>query len=313
MDAIEALNLPESRWVDVNGPVHYCEWPGPGGADELTMVCVHGLGGSLLNWAPVAPGLAKRSRVLALDLAGFGLTPPEGRSTHVGANWRLLDGFLKALDLPPVVLVGNSMGGMISLIECAHNPQAVAGMILVDAAFPRTRTAAGQFNPRVAAVFGLYSNRLVGERFAANRARRLGPERLVAETLRVSAADPSTLDPILVEAMVESVRRRQGMDYATRAFLDAARSIFRAQVAPGRYRELVRRAHGPALVIHGRRDQLVPLAAARQAVSGHDDWELAVLDDVGHIPQMEAPALWLSTVEDWLDRTSVLLKEPVQA
>jgi pimeloyl-ACP methyl ester carboxylesterase len=141
----------------------------------------------------------------------------------------------------------------------------------------------------------------------------LGPERLVAETLRVSAADPSTLDPILVEAMVESVGRRQGMDYATRAFLDAARSIFRAQVAPGRYRELVRRAHGPALVIHGRRDQLVPLAAARQAVSGHDDWELAVLDDVGHIPQMEAPALWLSTVEDWLDRTSVLLKEPVQA
>src|SRR5207247_5116232 len=104
MNAIDALGLPESRLVDVNGPVHHREWQGP--EDGPTFVCVHGLGGSLLNWAPVAQKLARRGRVLALDLAGFGLTPMAGRNSGITANWRLLDGFLKALDLPPVIMVG---------------------------------------------------------------------------------------------------------------------------------------------------------------------------------------------------------------
>src|SRR5256885_14301019 len=99
MNATDALALPQSRWVDVNGPVPYRRWEGP--TDGPAFVCVHGLGGSLVNWALVAPGLAERGTVVAMDLAGFGLTPSEGRSASITANWRLLDGFLKALDLPP--------------------------------------------------------------------------------------------------------------------------------------------------------------------------------------------------------------------
>src|SRR5436309_15670530 len=101
MDAIEALGLPESRWTEVDGPVHYREWPGP--SDGPTFVLVHGLGGSHLNWAAVAPGLSPRARVIAPDLAGFGLTPPEGRRTDVGANRRPPDGFLQAVAPPPVI------------------------------------------------------------------------------------------------------------------------------------------------------------------------------------------------------------------
>src|SRR5712691_9739056 len=103
MEPLGELQLPESRWADVGGPVHYREWAGS--EDGPVFVCVHGLGGSNLNWALVAPGLASRGRVLALDLAGFGLTPMGGRGSGVGANRRLLGRFLRALDLPPIVLV----------------------------------------------------------------------------------------------------------------------------------------------------------------------------------------------------------------
>ena len=300
MGAVEALGLPPSRWVDVSGPVHYREWAGPGGGP--TFVLVHGLGGSHLNWAAVAPGLARRGRVLAPDMAGFGLTPPEGRRTDVGGNWRLLGGFLGALELPPVILVGNSMGGMLSLIQCAHAPQTVEAMVLVDAAFPRGRAVSAQFSPRVAALFALYSNRWLGQRFAEARTRRLGAEGLVQETLRVCAADPSRLDPTLVAAHVEMTELRLGFEYGTQAFLEAARSIFRAQAAPGRYRAVERAARRPALVIHGALDQLVPVGTAVAAVRDHPEWELVVFDDLGHIPQMEAPDRWLEAVERWLDR-----------
>jgi pimeloyl-ACP methyl ester carboxylesterase len=303
VNAIEALNLPPSRWAEVGGPVHYREWDGPPGGP--TFVCVHGLGGSLLNWTAVAPGLARHGRVIAPDLAGFGLTPPHGRGTDVGSNWRLLSGFLRAIDLPPVVLVGNSMGGMLSLIQCAHLPHTVSSMILTCAAFPRPRALVGQPSPRVAALFALYSNRRLGEWFVQNRARRLGPERLVSETLRVCTVDPGRLDPALVAAHVEMARQRFGFDYATKAFMDAARSIFLAQAAPGRYRALVAKARRPALVIHGARDQLVPVGAARSAAASHPDWKLVVLGDAGHIPQMELPDLWLAAVEDWLEEQAL--------
>ena len=159
MDAIEALGLPPSQWIDLGGPVHYREWPGP--AEGPTFVLVHGLGGSLLNWASVAPGLARWGRVVALDLAGFGLTPLERRSAGVTANRRLLGAFLKALELPPVVLVGNSMGGMVSLLQAARAPETISALVLVDAAFPRGRVRASQFSPKVAALFAAYSVSLV--------------------------------------------------------------------------------------------------------------------------------------------------------
>src|ERR1041385_6789489 len=162
MGAIGALGLPGSRWVDVRGPVHYRRWDGP--ADGPTFVFVHGLGGSLLNWALVAPALAERGAVLAMDMAGFGRTPSEGRSSSITANWKLLDGFLKALDLPPVVMVGNSMGGMLTLIQSAHAPETLSSMVLVDAAFPRARLGRSpQPSPKVIALFAMYSMGRVGE------------------------------------------------------------------------------------------------------------------------------------------------------
>jgi pimeloyl-ACP methyl ester carboxylesterase len=299
MGAIDDLGLPPARWTDLGSDrVHYREWPGPGAGP--TFVCVHGLGGSLLNWVPVAPGLARRGRVLALDLAGFGMTPPSSRGTGIAANWRLLSGFISALDLDPVFLVGNSMGGMLSLIQCAHEPERVEGMVLVDAAFPRARSPRAQPSPGIAALFAVYTMGRLGERFLTGRARRLGAEGLVRETLRVVAADPSSIDPTLVAALVEMARTRMEYDYASRAFLEAARSIVRSQVFPRRYRTLVTRARRPALVIHGAKDRLVPVAAAREAVVRHPGWKLVVFPDLGHIPQMEAPERWLAAVEAWL-------------
>src|SRR5437867_1874251 len=301
MGAIDALGLPRSRWVDVNGPVHHRRWDGPG--DGPVFVLVHGLGGSLLNWALVAPALAAHGPVLAMDLAGFGMTPSDGRSSSITANWRLLDGFVRKLELPPVVMIGNSMGGMLTLVQSAHFPETLAGMVLVDAAFPRDRLGrARQPSPRVTGLFALYAAGRMGERFVMGRARRLGAEGLVRETLRVCCTNPDAVDSKLVAALVEQAERRMEVDESSQAFLTAARSIFRAQVFPARYRALVRAASTPALVIHGRDDQLVPVASAVAGTNGHHNWRLEILDGLGHIPQMEAPHRWLGVVERWLQQ-----------
>jgi pimeloyl-ACP methyl ester carboxylesterase len=71
-----------SRTLDLGGPLHYQDFGGTG----PTMVLVHGLGGSHLNWMMVGERLARRARVLVPDLAGFGRTPLAGRSASVSAN-----------------------------------------------------------------------------------------------------------------------------------------------------------------------------------------------------------------------------------
>src|SRR5262249_62045574 len=124
-------------------------------------------------------------------------------------------------------------------------------------------------------------------------AERLGPGGLVREALRVSAADPGAIDPRLVQAIVELTASRNELEHAGPAFVDAAQSIFQAQVRPAKFRALVRAITTPALVVHGALDQLVPVGAAIAAAETHPNWRLVVFDDLGHVPQMEAPERFL--------------------
>jgi pimeloyl-ACP methyl ester carboxylesterase len=286
----------ESRWISLDGPVHYAEWDGP--ADGPTFVCVHGLGGSHVNWLSVGPGLAKHGRVLAPDLAGFGRTPPEGRRSTIGANRRLLHRFIQASGASPTILIGNSMGGAISAIEAADEPEAVAGLVLVDPALPRALNAST--DPVVAAVFATYLVPGVGERFMKTRAANLGPERLVEETMKLCCVDPSRVDPAVIAASVALAHERAAMPWANKAFLEAARSLLRRLARREKFLATLHRISCPTLMLQGEKDRLVPVAAARAVAQMRPDWTLQVFDDIGHVPQLEDPGLWLAAVEVWL-------------
>lgn len=287
----------DSRWIDLDGPVHYAEWAGPD--DGPSFVLVHGLGGSHANWLSVAPGLARRGRVLAPDLAGFGRTPPAGRRSTLGANRRLLHRFLQATEAAPAILVGNSMGGAIAALEAAREPESVAGLVLVDPALPRARAATP--DAAVAALFATYLVPGVGEQFVKRRARLLGPEGMVRETLRMCCVDPGRVDPVVVAAHVALARERAEMPWASHAFLEAARSILRRLARRQRHLAALRAVACPTLLLQGRHDRLVPLAAALEAARMRPDWSVHVFDHLGHVPQLEDPAAWLAAVEAWLE------------
>jgi len=285
-----------SSTIDIDGPVHYVTWDGP--EDGPTFVLVHGLGGSHVNWFSIAPRLAEHGRVHAIDLAGFGRTPLEGRRATLGANRRLLHAFLEATSAAPAILVGNSMGGAISLMEAADEPEAVAGLILVDPAIPRPLNGGG--DAVVAGLFATYLVPGVGERFMAKRAASLGPERLAAETLKLCTVDPSRVDPTVIEASVALARDRAQMPWANKAFLEAARSLLRRLARRERFQSMVRRISCPVLLVQGDKDRLVPLAAATALADSRPDWTFRVFPDTGHVPMLETPASFLATVTEWL-------------
>jgi pimeloyl-ACP methyl ester carboxylesterase len=293
------IELPPSRFADLDVPVHHVEWDGPA---ERTFVLVHGLGGSLLSWLLVGPELARCGRVLALDLYGFGRTGRDGHRCRLTDQRALLSRFLDEVAVGgPVVLVGNSMGGAISMLQAALQPGTVEGVVLSNSVFPYARGHLPA--PIVIAGFALYQVPRVGEWAARQRITRLEAERAVEIGFRIIAADPSTIPEDLVRLHVEQLVRHQQDPDAGAAFIEAARSLMSLGRRPRTARWILDEIKAPVLAIHGRQDRLVPVGYARAAARAHPWWELHVLPGVGHVPQMEAPERWLALVQDWLGRT----------
>ncbi|MDX6337024.1 MAG: hypothetical protein QOG05_4364 [Streptosporangiaceae bacterium] len=287
----------ESCWADLGGPVHYLDYGGPEGAPVI--VAVHGLEGCAVNWSALAPLLTDRYRVLAPDLAGHGFTRSAGRGVDVTSNRALLHRFIEEVAGSPVILMGNSMGGMISLSEAAAAPGTVTGLILLDPAVP---FAPVRPDPSIIMMFLVNMVPGLGQRMISRR-RQYAPEQLVAGVLTTVCADPSRVSPAVVQQHVEVARRRFGYTEADREFTLAARSVVSAAgyVTGRAYRRAIDSVSCPVLVLHGTLDRLVPVAAARMVARAHPAWSMVVLPGVGHVPQLEAPQVCATEIREWLD------------
>jgi pimeloyl-ACP methyl ester carboxylesterase len=279
--------------ANLDGPIHYLDFGGTG----RPLLMVHGLGGSALNWMAVGPAIAGDYHALAIDLAGFGQTPLFRRLAAVGANADLVHEFIEKVIGEPAVIMGNSMGGHIAVLEAAAHPESVTAAILVDPAIPGVHVTRPE--PQMLGVMAGLTVPGLAEILLDRRARVLGPAGLVYETLAIVCADPSRVPPEVVDAHVQLMQERDKLGRQTgRAFLQASRSIG-LRMADPRFWTQVAKVRAPTLVIHGSLDRLIPLAAAKELVRRRPDWTLEVLEGVGHVPMMETPDLFLRALNEW--------------
>ena len=281
--------------VDLGGPVHYADYGGQG----TPLVLLHGLGGSRLNWMAVAPGLAKSHRVYALEYLGHGLTPLAGRKANLAGHRQLIDAFIEKVVGKPAVLVGNSTGGHLAIVEAALRPEQVAGLVLVDPAVPIPLGRTSLPPPAALAVAPLLF-RGVGEAMMMATARRTTSEMIVYQTLRLVAPDISRIPEAVVEAHLEAHLARHGNREANLAFLQTARSLAFANLRRAEFYRKVRRVRAPTLVVHGEADRLVPLRAIRRLLELRPEWELHVFPGLGHVPMLEDPPGFVEVVLRWL-------------
>ena len=286
----------ESHWASADGPVHYVEFDGS--TDDPPIVAVHGLGGSYTNWLAVGRGLAQFGRVIALDLSGFGRTPPEGRPSTVAANQHLLSRFLSEVVGGPSVLIGNSMGGTISILQASAEPESVAGLVLVGPAVPRAFRA--PIDRTVAVNFASHTIPGVAAGLLRRRLERLGPEGATRETLALCCVDPSRIPDDQLEAAIEMRRERMTMPWAEQSFIDASRSLLALLLRRRAFDARVAKITAPTLVIQGAQDRLVAELNTRRLASLRPDWRYRVLEGVGHVPMLEVPEQFVEIVGSWL-------------
>ena len=281
-----------SKHADLEGPVHYLD----GGGSGQPLVCVHGLSGSALNWMAVGPALAERHRVLALDLRGFGKTPM-GAGARLHDNRHLLDLFLRRVVGGPAVVAGNSMGGLLAVLQAAAAPETVSSLVLVDPALPWRGHR--PFDPSLWTFFGALLLPLLGEATLGWNGHRLGPERVVYGVLDACSVDSSRIPYDMVQALVDQEAERFASPRSFRALAQASRSLLWAMGRRGLMGTYAR-VEAPTLIVHGEKDRLVP-AAFSVAIGGTFGWHVEVLPNVGHAPMMEVPADFVRIALGWLE------------
>jgi pimeloyl-ACP methyl ester carboxylesterase len=288
-------SIPPSQWVNIDGLVHYVDYGGPG--DGPRLVLVHGLGGSLVSWAAVAPALARIGRVIAIDLAGFGRTPGSPRPVTLVANQRLLHRFLTQVTGTPAIIIGHSMGGTIAAMLSAKNPSMTAGLIFIDPAVP---WQFGNENPR--RLSDLAAD-LAQATVTPGQARRQG-KLMLEQAMRLAKAGyarASQLPPGTIERNLQSVRGWIEYGQKNGDMLAAAQSLTLTVSRRRQFSLMLQKIKAPVLMLHGDRDRFVPISAARATARAHPVWHFEVAEGVGHVPQLEVPQWTIDRIVAWLE------------
>ena len=273
-----ALATPEvGKSVVANGiSTNYLE----AGAGQ-PLVFVHGSGPGVTayaNWRLTLPVLARRFHCYAPDMVGFGFTERPAGFRYGLQNWvDQLVGFLDALDLARVSLVGNSFGGAVALRLAATHPGRVERLVLMGSV-----GVGFEITAALDAVWGyqpsLDAMRQMLDYFAYSR-------ELVTDELA----------QVRYEASI-----RPGFQESFAAMFPAPRQRWvDALSTPD---EQIARIAQPTLIVHGRDDKVIPLATSLRLHQLIDDSELHVFGRCGHWTQIERSEPFTDLVGQFLSR-----------
>jgi 2-hydroxymuconate-semialdehyde hydrolase len=243
------------------------------------VLMIHGSGPGVTawaNWRLVMPELAKRSRVIAPDMVGFGFTDrPSGIAYNLDTWVKHAIGLLDALQIPTADIVGNSFGGGLALALAIRHPKRVRRLVLMG-----SMGLPFELTPGLDAVWG-YAPSL-------ENMRRL---------LDIFAFDRKIVTDELAQLRYEA-SIRPGFQESFSAMFPAPRQ--RGVDGLANREADIRALPNETLVIHGREDQVIPLSNGITLAQWIDRSQLHVFGRCGHWTQIEHAARFAKLVGDFL-------------
>ena len=237
--------------------------------EGFPVLMIHGSGPGVsawANWRLVMPELARRARVIAPDMVGFGFTDrPEGQRYDMDVWVEQAVGLLDALGLEQADLVGNSFGGALAIAMAVRHPQRVRRLVLMGSVGVPFEITEGLdkvwgYQPSFESMLELL------DFFAWDRA-------LVNEELA----------RLRYEASI-----RPGFQESFSAMFPAPRQRWvEAMCTP---EEELKKLPHRTLIVHGREDQVIPVQTSLRLMELLDNGDLSVYSHCGHWSMIERTA-----------------------
>ena len=277
----------EERHIEVEGlPTRYLTvGEGP------PLLLLHGVGDNALDWRWVMPALAHIHRVYAPDLPGSGGSAKPLADYSPTFFTRFVGAFLDTIGVDRAVVVGNSLGGLLSLRLALADPERVVALVLVGSAGLGRKVA---YSLRSLALPG-YGKLAVawGKRRPGAAQRALGrstllfarpwrvPQEWIKEQYRLARL------PGFLEAQLATVRAQVGLRGQREVLVDRLSQLTM-----------------PVLIVWGARDRVLPYSQAQEAMAYLQNGSLELIPDCGHVPHVEHPERFVASLGQFLsDRT----------
>ena len=265
-------------YANVNGiDIHFRET-----GEGFPVVFVHGYTGNSRNWALTIPALREQFRTISVDLRGHGLSGRPANEDDYALETMASDVYelLRALEVTEWVLVGHSMGGMVSQLLILEHPEVVRALVLVDTAAEVPKGL-------------LYDERRKQRQRLVEMAKEQGMEAVFEEQERITPLHPAlAANPRFIEIWREQFLMTSREAYIAGANGMASRRSVVADLA---------KVSVPTLVICGEKDEpfLDPSRQMHEAIPGS---ELVIIPGASHGPQMETPAEFNRVLAEFLSK-----------
>jgi pimeloyl-ACP methyl ester carboxylesterase len=232
------------------------------------VILLHGLGASSEIWANSIAPLSTKYHVYAPDQLGFGHSDKPLLDYKIATWVDFLEAFMQSQKIAKATLVGNSLGGWIALDFALQHPAMVEKLVLVNSAgLAFDRLPAIDLNPS-----SMESTRALMKALFYNK-------QMVS-------------DAFVQYVFVSHLRNNDGATIRSTLMGFSAQDQFEDKKLPS--------VRVPTLVIWGRDDELIPLARGEAFHQGIAGSKMVVIDQCGHLPQVEKPADFNRALMDFL-------------
>ena len=278
-----ALDGPYARLGPPEAPVRlFYEEEGSG----RPLLLIHGFGTSTYTWRRVAPELAAKHRVIAVDLKGFGQSdkPMDARYSAFDQA-ELLAQLIEDRNLRDLTLVGHSFGGGVALLLALQADERLKGRIsrlvlLNTIAYPQNMP--------------VFFRMLNMPFFSHVGVRMVPPAVQTRVALQIAYHDDSKIDDSEVDVYAAPLKTAAGKH----AIIQSAR-----QIVPDDLDALAERYQSitlPTLILWCDHDRIVPLEVGLKLRRAMPNASLKVVQGCGHMPQEEQPSQTLELIQDFL-------------
>ncbi len=267
------------------------------------LILIHGFGAAIGHWRQNIPALAAAGyQVFAIDLLGFGGSDKPALDYSVELWQAMLHDFCVAHVHEPAIFVGNSIGGLLSLMMLADHPELAAGGVLLNAAGGLNHRP-DELNLPLRVIMGTFT-KLVGSKllgpFIFNQVRQ---KRQIRRSLQQVYRDRTAITDELVEMLYEPSCEPG----AQKVFA----SILTAPPGPSPA-ELLPRVQQPLLVLWGDADPWTPIAGAKVyqhlAEQEPERVQFTSISNAGHCPHDECPQVVNQLIIEWLGEERIKAK-----
>jgi 4,5:9,10-diseco-3-hydroxy-5,9,17-trioxoandrosta-1(10),2-diene-4-oate hydrolase len=243
------------------------------------LLCLHSIAHGSRDFEGLSARLRGGYRVIALDWPGHGASGDDFAPASAERYAALLAGFVETLALPPLVLLGNSIGGAAALAYAAAHPSHVQALVLVDSGgLVPVGTAARLLTSAMARFFA-----------AGARGARWFPRAFALYYRLVLPAAPAH-------------EQRTRIVAAARESAPTLTEAWRSFGTPGAdLRPAAAALACPVLVAWAKSDRVIPLALTRAAIERIPGVELVSFPG-GHAPFLECPERFVPVLEGFLVR-----------